>query len=265
MKLNVLLALTDQLRSVYKNMVDDFTKFFNKDQGAFLGEKNTYIPRDGMLDEPGKRSHKIVVTTVNEKLDWFIENSEKFIDALFAQERTNALGMAQAELIVGGNSWGTFTSLELLRLKSLLESTDLGNLNSMLSNIPVRSDAQIWEPCTAEEYSNRAIWQTPIITGIARTTEKVEYVLEDPNLRAGVPANYSPKTSVKTIPVEVGDYTNQKFSGEWSHRLRAESLKRRSELLTAVIAALKTCNDVEAEKSDLTAKKIFGYIFYNII
>ena len=256
------MALTDQLRVNYKNMVEDFAKFFNSSQGSFLGEKNTYVAREGMIDEPSKRNVKLVVTTVDEKLKWFIENSEKFIDALFSQEKTNASGLAKAELVVEGKSWGEYTSLELLRLKSLLENSDLGNLQNMLSTIPVRSDSQIWEKSDAEEYINREIWQTPMISGVARTTEKIEYILQDPNFHGTMPQNYVPKTSLKTVSLEVGDYTNQKFSGEWSHRLRAETLRRRGELLSAIVTALKKCNDAEAVQSELTAKKVFGYLFY---
>ena len=39
------------------------------------------------------------------------------------------------------------------------------------------------------------------------------------------------------------------------------ALKRRGDLLTATIAALKECNDCEAVKSELTAERIFGFIF----
>ena len=261
MKLNVLLALTDQLRVKYKGMVKDYEKFFSGSQGNFLGEKSTYEAKQGMIDEPGKRKHVIVVTTVDEKIDWFLKESAAFVDALMSQERTNAMGLAKAELIVDGISWGEFTSLELLRLKSLLESADLGSLESMIANIPVRSDAVIWNPTTVEEYQGRKIFETPIVGGIARTSEKVEQVLEDPNLKYGVPPNYVPKTTLKTVAVEVGDYTQQKFSGEWSHRERAEALKRRGTLLTAVVVALKECNDCEAVSSQLTSKRIFDYLF----
>lgn len=263
MKLNVLLAITDSLRTKYKNMVADYAKFFSKSQGSFLGEKNTYTPKEGMIDDPSKRKYTKVVTTVGEKFNYFTEESKEFIDALMSQERTNARGHANADLIVDGENWGNFTSLELLRLKSLLESSDLGSLESVLSSIPVRSDAVVWDKTTADEYQNREIFETKQVSGVTKTSTKVEYVLEDPNIAKfkELPANYTPKTSVKTIPEEVGDYTMQSFSGEWSHRQRAESLKRRNILLTATIKALKECNECNVEESSLTAEKIFGYLF----
>lgn len=258
-KLNVVLAVTDSLKGKQKRMIDDFIKFFKNSQGSFLGTKDTYVPKEGMVDEPGKRKYIKVVTTVDEKIDWFIKESEEFVDALFAQEKTNALGIAKAELIVEDSSWGTFTSLELLRLKNLLESSDLGRFEELLSEIPVRSDAEIWNITKSEEYENRNIFESPIISGITKTTVKEEYILEDPNISKGT--SYTPKVSTRNTVMELGDYTSQKFSGQWSHRQRAEALRKRNILLVAVTAALKECNDVYVVESEFTARKIFGYIF----
>ena len=59
---------------------------------------------------------------------------------------------------------------------------------------------------------------------------------------------------------EIGDYTMQKFSGEWNHRQRAELLRRRSVLLEAVIKALKEVNDVQAAEPNLDVEKFVNYI-----
>lgn len=263
-KLNVLLALTDQLKTVYKNLIVNYYQFFTKSQGAFKGEKRTYTPKEGTMDDPKKRGTVLVVTTVKEKLDYFIENSSKFIDALFSQEKTNASGNASAELIVDSKSWGIFTSLELLRLKSVLESKDLGSLENMLSNIPVRSDAEIWNKTSNEEYSDREIYETEQFKGVAKTTVKTPFILDDPNVNPDkLPANYQAPIVQKDEILELGDYTKQDFSGEWSQRQKAMTLKRRSNLLIAITEALKVANDCDIIKSDLTAKKIFGYLFYN--
>ena len=186
MKLNVLLAVTDTLRVKFKNMVADHAKFYTKAQGAFLGEKATYVPKEDAVDEPSKRKYTRVVTTVDEKIAYFITEAGEFIDAQFSQEKTNAMGLAKAELVVQGKSWGEFTSLELLRLKSLLESSDLGKLEEMISVIPVRADSQIWKRCDLDEYADRNIWESPLISGTSRTTLKEEYILEDPNISKGI-------------------------------------------------------------------------------
>ena len=262
-KLNLILAITDKLRVDYKNLVVDYTKFFNKSTGSFLGEQRTYSPKEGTIDEPTKRGVKMVVTTVNEKLEYFVENSTDFINKLFSQERTNAMGLAKANLIVDGITWGEYTSLELLRLKSLLESTELGKLQEMLDNIPVRSDSEIWYKSNNEEYTGREIYETVLVAGVAKTTVKTEYILEDPNVsKLKDNVNYIPQKSIRNDVMELGDYTMQRFTGEWSHRERAMTLARRSKLLTSVIDALKRANEVDTVESTLTANKIFGYLFY---
>lgn len=257
MKLNVLLGKTDHLSSIYNALLKSYITFFKGKQGAFLGEKRTYVPKEGTVDEPSKRKNILVQTTVIEKFNWLTENSKDYIDALFSVEATNASGKAKAELTVNGTKWGEFTSLELLRLKSLIENNDL---KGMLENIPVRSDSNIWEENSAEQYKGRNIFQTPITSGIEKTTVKETFILEDPNIAKIDAKSYSPQLAQKNTTQELGDYTHQYFSGEISQREKANILKRRSGLLTAVIEALKQCNDVEAVPSNLNSNKILNYL-----
>lgn len=246
-------------------MISDYSKFFAKSQGSFKGEKRTYKEREGTLPDPSKQGTTLVVTTVKEKLDYFIDSSENFVDSLMTQEKTNASGVAQAELIVEGQSWGVLTSLELLRLKSLVESSDLGNLSQMLQLIPVRPDSEVWNRSQDENYKGRAIFETELYKGVAKTTIKKHYVLEDPNLRGkDFPPNYQAAIASGDEILELGDYTKQNFSGEWSHREKALCLRRKETLLVAITEALKVANNVDVIKSDLTAKKFFGYLFYGL-
>lgn len=56
--------------------------------------------------------------------------------------------------------------------------------------------------------------------------------------------------------MELGDYTMQRFSGEWTPRQRALALQRSS----ATIAALKTANEVEEVKSELDSEWLLKYL-----
>lgn len=263
MKLHVNLALTDTLRGKYKAMVANYTKFFRGNQGMFKGVKKTYVPRDGYADDDSMKGDTPVITTVHEKLDYFIKESNPFIQSLMDQEKTNAMGQATADLVVEGKRWGTFTSLELLRLKSLISSVELGDLYTMMLNIPTRDESTIWIETDKEEYISRAIVQTEMQSGTKRSQEAKEIILEDPNIaKMKDTSNYKPVTSTKREIIEVGDYTAQKFTGEWTQFARAEALKRKNDLLTAVIKALKECNECEVIPSSLTGDKIFGYMIY---
>lgn len=262
MKLNVLLAKTDHLASSFRKSVEDYLQYFKNKQTDFRGERKTYEPRPGTVDIPGKRENKMIVTTVEEKLKWLEENSTDYIDALFSLEASNAAGIARCELVIEGESFGILSSLELLRLKSIIEN---GTLEQMYSNIPVRSDAEIWNESDNEMYVGREIFETPKISGVEKSTEKESYILPDPNIKEFKDGgHYMPQIATKNTVLELGDYSFQRFSGEWSHRQRAELLKRRTRLLTAVIEALKICNEAEAISSSMSSKKLFYYLHGNI-
>lgn len=257
MKLAVLLAITDHLASSFKKNIEDYVKFFKTSQGAFKGERKTYEPKANTVDLPNERSNKLVVTTVEEKLNYLHENSKEYIDALFSQEKTNASGLAKAKLSVEGVEFGEYTSMELLRLKSILES---GTLKEMYENLPVRNDDAVWTKSSSDMYSARTIFESTQRTGITKSVMKESYILPDPNISKGDGAKYTPQIATKDTVVELGDYTYQKFSGEASHIERATILARRGKLLTAVIEALKVANDCDTVASEMTADKLFNYL-----
>lgn len=257
LKLNILLAKTDLLASSFTASIKDYIGFFDKSQGSFRGEKKTYASKANTEDDPRLRNIKLVVTTVDDKLDWFENNSKEYIDALFSLEKTNASGTAKAELSVGGESWGEFTSLELLRLKSFLEN---GDLKKMYETIPVHTEDEIWGPAKVENFKGPGVLETEIVRSIVKTTDKEPYILDDPNLEKIEGAKYMPQVVARNIVRELGDASYQKFTGEWSHRQRATLLRRHHILLVAVVEALKKSNEAEALKSELTSEKIFDYL-----
>lgn len=257
LKLHVVLAKTEQGAAPFKHMQEDYIRFFKGEQKAFKGIKKTYEPRPGYADEPTKRENVQVVTTVGEKLTWFVENAVPHLTDLFAVDATNAYGTARATLVVEGINFGELSSLELLHLKSIIES---GTLEQMYANIPVRSDAEDWKPTTADQYLKREIFETEKRSGVSTTILKQAYILDDPNLGRIQGAQYTPQTAHKSIVEEIGDYSLQSFSGEYSHRQRAEILNRRSKLLIAVTEALKIANEAEVVQSNLKPQDLFNYL-----
>lgn len=258
MKMNTLLAKVEHSTSSFNKMIKDYKVFFDKRQSMFEGIKKTFKPREGYQEDASKMGTTKVATTVREKLDWFEENAIPHLKDVFAIEATNSKGANKVELKIGDISFGFLTALDLMRLKTLLTKKEW---EQMYDNIPVRSDSEVWEPCTDGEYVGREIFQTPMLTGVTRTTESEEVVLKDPNLDpAHLPANYRAQITTKKRTVETGDYTIQKFTGEWTQRQRAEVLRRRSQLLAAVTEALKVVNDVETEKSNLKVDTLISFL-----
>lgn len=260
LKMNTLLAKVEHDAASANAMVRDYAAFFKTKQGAFRGAKNTYVANEGYPDKPEKRSLVRVTTTVQEKLDWFEERYIPYLKDLFSIEATNSKGAPRTELIVDGVSFGTLSAAELMRLRNIITSKEL---ESMYENIPVRSDAILYEECTDEEYQGREVVQTPLSTSTERTSENEEVILKDPNIDPlHLPANYRAATTTKRTTFEIGTSTHQEFSGEWTQRKRAELLRRKSAILNAITIALKEVNDIESEDANLNAEALVKFLHY---
>lgn len=258
LKLNTLLAKTDHLGSVYAKATEENFKFFKNNQGAFKGERRTYEAKPGVIEKQNGNSVMRIVTTVDEKLLWYTHITKEYIDSVFSMERTNASGFAKARLVVGEIDFGEYTSLELMRLKSILEN---GMFKEMYENIPVRSENEFWDTNEHDDYKNRTtVFQSKLHRGVDKTTVKESYILPNPDIGKNPNYNPAPMLGQKDTVMELGEYTHQRFSGEWSHRQKAELLQRRTLLLSAVIAALKVANEVPAVESQLKAEMIFCYL-----
>lgn len=258
LKLNKLLALVEASTPVFRKLIAEYKVFFEKKQGEFKGIRKTYSPREGTKDEPSMHQFSKVVTTVPEKLDYFKTIAAEHINSVLAVEATNASGTARAELKVGELSFGKLSTLELMKLRSILEKE---GLEPMYATMPVRSDAEIWYLTTDEMYNGRDIYETPLQKGESKTTEKEECILVDPNLKNMTDTSkYIPVKSMKSTTVTLGDYTLQSFSGETTYRYRAGILARRSALIKAIEGAIKDANDVPTVRSELIADKLFKYL-----
>lgn len=257
-KMNTMLAKSEHGVASFNRMVGDYNAFFKGKQGAFAGIKKTHSPREGYAEDKSCVANTKVITTVGEKLDWFEQQAIPTLRDLFSVEATNSKGAKTVELVVDGVSFGNLTALDLMRLKTLLTKPEWVG---MYENIPVRSDSEVWEPCTDPEYDGREVFQTPMVKGVTRTTESEEVILKDPNINPDkLPANYNARTTIKKKTVETGDYTLQNFTGAWTQRQKAELLRRRSSILAAVIEALKEVNDVEASKPNLDVKGFINFL-----
>lgn len=249
-KLSVYLGLREKVESQFKNMNADMVKKFKDKPALFRGLKNTFQAFDGFVDQPEKRAFTLVSSTVTEQLDWFKEHTKDYFDVVFSIEKTNAIAQPKAELVVEGESWGEYTTLELLRLKGVLDST----FRQMISILPVRDETKIWTKTSDTVYTDRDVFETPLEKGNTKTTRKESYILPDPHIKEA--QGRAPQVSVRDIQEETGSYTKQEFSGEISMRERATKLAKLDALYKAIVAALESANDTEVVKSDLGTKAI---------
>ena len=254
-KLSTLLAKSELLTTTFKNLKQDYIVFFKKNQAAFQGFRKTYTAEEGTIDDPSKKGFQKVVTTVEKKLDYFVETATPYLDSLFKVEATNASGVAKADLIVDGENWGSFSSLELMRLNSILNDQAF---KTLYEEIPVRPETKNWHFNDEE-----GVWEDTMTSSPVTTTEKEQYILVDPNINKIEGAKYTPQVGLKETKRLLGTVTSQYFSGEYSHTQRANILARLSKLKVAVLEALKEANNVPVTQSNLNAEKLFNYLHGN--
>lgn len=253
--LNTFLALKEKYEKTYKGSLNDMIEKFMKKQGLFMGKKATYVAIEGFADDDTKRGFAKVASTVKQQLDWFEETNLPYFKQLFTIEKTNSSGTAKAHLIIDGNDWGEFSSLELLRLKSLLEDD---RLKTMFKEIPVRSESMVWVPTTAELYKDTpGIFESILNEGFSKTTLKEKIIVNDPHIKDA--PNRPPITDEKSKQVNVGSYSSQEFTGAASMRERASMLKRLDVLHKAVVEALENANNVPVVESSL-GDKVLSFI-----
>ena len=253
-KLNSQLAALEQAASGYKSLLKQTLNSF-KDLDLFRGIKNTYDPNAGTNDVPSNRSYRKIVTTVDEKLEYFKSISSNYIDLALNCEASNA-NNSKATININGKDI-ELTTLELMRLKSILLNPDFVN---MIEAIPCKKDSEIWNECTLEEYAGRGIFESRLIESKNQTVIKEEYILHDPNVSKDS-VSYKPQVGRRDIPTELGIITNQKFSGESTISRKAKMLHNRSILLQKVIVALKEANDTPITESTIKSSDIFNEIF----
>lgn len=251
-KLSTSLGLREKSEKDFNNMLSDMNSKWKKQQ-LFTGIRNTFEALESHPDMPENRKFQNVSSTVDEQLDWFREHSEDHLSLVLTIEKTNAQNVT-AELVVGDQNWGIYTTLELLRLKGILDK-----IKPMIQELPIRSETSLWKPTKAPEFEGRVIWETPIDTGNTKTTLKRIIVVDDPHVKDS-PHPRQPVTQQIDTPVNTGNYTRQEFSGAITNRERAEAEVRLNNLYKGVIAALETANNVDVQESDL-GRKTLEFLF----
>ena len=235
-------------------MIENYRTKFHKGQGMFQGERKTYEPREGHQMLHSEEKNDPIETTVDEQLDYLasgLNSAVRYINAVLNQEATNASGTVTAELIVRDKSWGKVSSLELLRLKNILESF---NLYDMYNKIPVRPQNIIWKRSTDPEHAGQNIWANKLIETTKMTTITEPYILHPAE------GEHPAIVAERKTPIPIGDGTFQKFHSGWSQHEKANLLSRFTDLKIAVKEALSRANEADTIESNINGEKLFNFI-----
>lgn len=251
-KLSVALGLREKVEKDNQSMMNDMAQKFKNNQGIFQGIRNNFVALEGHPDMPENRKFQRVSSTVREQLQWLKTHSKDFMDTVLSIEKTNATGI-RADLVVAGNSWGPYSTLELLRLKGVVDK-----FKNLIQTLPIRPEHEKWSKTTDTMYEGRDIYQTDEDKGQTKTTLKRIEIVNDPHILTS--PNRPPVTQQIDTPVNTGNYTKQLFSGAITNKERAEMEVACNDLHKGIIAALEEANSAALQESDL-GDKVLDFLF----
>ncbi len=137
-KLYELLAVEQDRKNKANQAINRTKDTFAKKAPNFEGMLKRYIALDDQADMIPDES-KEIVSTVKDELESAMVDIISGIDAQLSKEQTNSSNLAISELVVNGQSFGTFSATSLLALES-----HLARIRAMYIVIPTLDSARKW-------------------------------------------------------------------------------------------------------------------------
>lgn len=245
-KLHEILAIEQDRKNKANQSIGHSKKVFGNNAGLFDGMLKKYIPTEENAEQVPDES-KEMVSTVKKMLNTALEPVIIALDATLSKEETNSSGVAQAELIVEEQSFGTFSATTLLAMESHLQK-----VKELYQSIPTLDTSKKWyfdeqNDCyrTNEEVKFRTIKRPKVI---------VKYEATD---------KHPAQTELLNIDFQVGKYETTYFSGRITTTQKAQLIDKLSALIEAVKVARARANNVEV-KNVKVGSQIFDFIHGDI-
>lgn len=242
--LHELLAVEADLQNTVTALINDGITTLSKKPDHFLGHnKSTHFLEASRSGEDTSED-KLVVTTVDEKLDYVFEHVVKYYDALIQKEATN--GLAKADLIVNGKVLAKDVPATML----LGLETRLKQIRALCAAAPTLPPAVRWE---LDPNTGKGIFRSP-----PATTFKTEKTVKHKVL---VEATKEHKAEIEkwNEDVPVARVDTIQFSGMWTVHYKAEVLDRIEQLMVGVKQSRQRANIVEVDKRTI-GKELIEFI-----
>lgn len=248
-KFHELLAVVNDRIAQFTKILDEARATFQKKDAHFDGQVRTYQPLadDGVKLAPENRR---VVTTVAQKLDHVRKVAVTAIDAVVSKEETNSSGTANAELVIGGKSLGTFSATALLSLEN-----NFTKIRNTYNAIPTRDADKVWTP---DEESDANIFRTETID-----TTRVERLRKPITLHKGN-EHHAPQVELSDEPTAVGIWSIYQLSGKLTSGQKAALLFNIDDVIAAIKKARARANSVEAKQVKV-ASALFDIIHGDVV
>lgn len=245
-KAHELLAVEGDLSQTATMMLAEATATFAKKPDHFKGHTRSLNYFDETRSKENVTETKVLVTTVDQKLDHVLTHLGAYYDAMLQKEATNQTAIA--DLIVNGKEIGKGLPATFL----LGMETRLKSLREVVQAIPTLDPATSWEK---DENTGKGVYVSPPQTEF-KTEKKLEYATL-------APATERHPAQVKdwTIDVRVARLETIHRSGMWSVARKAEVLDRIDTLMHGIKQARQRANLAEVVKVQIASnlfKAIFG-------
>lgn len=245
-KLHEVLAFENDVKNKSKAIVDETTNVFTKKDNLFDGLLKEYNASEDGGDQIPSES-KAVTTTVPEKMDHVMKSVIDAIDVTLTKEETNCSGNARAELIIGGNSFGSFSATGLLSLEGALTKLR----NDLYKHIPTLDPSVIWHKDT--ENPRKGMFKSEASTKFRSVTRK------KPIVAYPATAEHPAQVVIESYDEQVGKYLTTQYSGKISPKAKADIIERLDQVIFSVKQARAKANNSDTVPIKL-AQNLFAYI-----
>lgn len=229
-KLHELLAVEADKNNIATKLLDESRATLAKKPDHFMGFTKTLTYFDEKRAAENAEETKLVVSTVDENLDYTLNHVASYFDVILQKELTNQT--AVADLVVNGVTFAKDIPATFL----LGMETRLKNMRALYEAIPTLPPAIDWHPDTNAGVGH---YRSPK-TMVPRTEKQVKFVTL-------APATDKHPAQVKdwTEDVPVAKVETVSYSGMWTVEQKADALDRLDVLLQAVKKARQRANTAD--------------------
>ena len=250
-KLYEIIAVEDDLRKSFQNILKETMTTFNKKTHLFAGQIRTLVmfdsthPLHDSVDQQEELNE-----TVPSKLDYMFSHVKKYLDVNLQKETSNQNAKGTFEVngeIIAKDVPVTF----LLGLESKLVA-----IRNVLKEIPTLQPGKKW---VADKIRGKNIWTLDEQEVSYKGEKIVEPVVLYPHTDKH-PAQV--KESTKTI--EIGKYYFDRWSGLITPAQKSMLMERVDDMIMAVKQSRQKANDIEASE-EVIGDKIVKYLMADFI
>lgn len=251
-KLHEVLAVESGLQAAAKKINDETIKTFGKKDEHFVEtvtQLRHFAEEDSKLDQDDS---KAMVTTVFDKLLYFVQPNVRALDAYLQKEATNQT--ASADIVVAGKVIAADVPATVL----LGLETKLTELRLVYDAIPTLAPGPTWLPDENKRKQGGVYRSThPDVTFRTRKTVK-------PIIMAPATEHHQAQVQAVSEDVPIAKITKQHWSGMISSGQKSDLLERLDTLLRAVKRARQRANATDVVDRKI-GKELFAFLHSGIV